>query len=609
MPSPAYFSRLLVPLLFFLSAALPASALDLHPEGQTFSAEGELSISIVETPGTHLTEAIIYQLALSVVETVELEIDADLVHDLKTGDRVRVEGIWIRSSPDAERLRVTHLEKIARDEAISSQSVSIQAAPRKVIAIAVDFSNATVSCTDQSMRDQMWSGSRNIRGLYETSSFSQASFTSDLDSNSQVDFFRVTIPSSTTSSCAYSTWITQANAALVAQGVNLSLWQHRAYFSPDDNCGFAGIANVGCGTSCYALSVACTLPDIMAHELGHNVGFGHASLDNNNDGTPDDSYGDISSPMGFGGVGWRQFNSANKLFQSWIPSDRIQDVSSTASMQLYSLDLDPLSASPAPASSTQLVRVPIANSPTNVGTQYLVSFRTADPTYSLNLQTASRNKIQIHRSYTTYITNNSSMLIRTLSAGQTFTDSAGVTINFVGFSGNLADVTVSVPGGAPPPTATSTPVPGATSVPTAAPSPTPTSIPPAAPTAIPTVAPTIAPPGSQPPQATPTARPKHAIGGKTVLNNGKKVSKNILSALMVVAIPSNSSASTAQSAVDASAKFQLQLQAGDYLLKVVSKSGRKLPYKIRSQNLKLRVPTENATSVQLRFSLVAAAKR
>ena len=107
----------------------------------------------------------------------------------------------------------------------------------------------------------------------------------------------------TVTSCNHTSWGNKADAA----ATNLSSYQHRAYIVPADvNCSWAGLAHISScpGTCCQAWvkacsSQACGYVDAIGHEMGHNLGLMHASMDTGNDGTIDCEYCDDSDFMGY----------------------------------------------------------------------------------------------------------------------------------------------------------------------------------------------------------------------------------------------------------------------------------------------------------------------
>ena len=86
--------------------------------------------------------------------------------------------------------------------------------------------------------------------------------------------------------------------------VNMDDYVHKVYLIPREvaGCGWSGVAFVGAceyGVHPYCKAwIKTNSWQILAHELGHNVGTGHAADDFNDDGTQGAEYGDFTDVMG-----------------------------------------------------------------------------------------------------------------------------------------------------------------------------------------------------------------------------------------------------------------------------------------------------------------------
>ncbi len=159
----------------------------------------------------------------------------------------------------------------------------------------------------------------NVDGCYQDSSFGALGFGGAVYPGGTPDVVRVTVNEAAAIGgvCNYSAWGAAADKA--ATGVSLANYQHRVYVLPSNaGCSWAGLAYVGCGSSCQAWvkaysGQACGYPDAYAHEIGHNLGMWHASTDANNDGTLDCEYCDT---VGLHGLRHRQHAHAQQRAQS-----------------------------------------------------------------------------------------------------------------------------------------------------------------------------------------------------------------------------------------------------------------------------------------------------
>lgn len=110
-------------------------------------------------------------------------------------------------------------------------------------------------------------------------------------------------------------WLQAAQARTLARfGIDHRSYAHWILVMPDQAaCGWAGLASVGCARNCYLWlrgpygTATLTVP---MHELGHNLGLGHAT-------TPGAEYGDVGSVMGGGGDGPRCTNAAQAWQMTW----------------------------------------------------------------------------------------------------------------------------------------------------------------------------------------------------------------------------------------------------------------------------------------------------
>jgi hypothetical protein len=286
--------------------------------------------------------------------------------DDSTGERYTLR----LAGPADERLR-TGARVVARGrldgrelylDSVGSESLEVLAAAdapameaRRAVVLVANFSDSSVSCTDASIAGLMFTGASSVDGLFQAATFGKLGLPSDTDANGSPDVFRVSIPNTVAEACDAYAWAAAAESAAQSAGVNLGLYQHRMIVLPGNvSCSWAGLGNVGCGSWCRAWVKTCNLPDVYAHEIGHNLDLAHASTDPNNDGTIDCEYCDRSDIMGYGGVGWRIFSAPHEDQKQWMPTAKVREVSVSGTATYV---LSPLQADPATTPYPQILKI------------------------------------------------------------------------------------------------------------------------------------------------------------------------------------------------------------------------------------------------------------
>jgi hypothetical protein len=299
---------------------------------------------------------------------------------------------------------------------------------RSVLVLVADFQGSPVSCSNAQIAGLMFGASASVDGLYRASSYGAISFP-----GGPADVRRVSIGASAADPCNPNAWASTADAAAAAAGVDLGSYQHRVYVLPSNvSCGWAGLATVGCFGVCRAWVATCQLPDVYAHELGHNLGLGHASTDADDDGDVDSEYGDNSDFMGVGGLGYRHTNAPHKIQPGWMPAAQVVDVAGEGSRTVVVAALD---VDPGTTGLPQVVRVV----PPQGGDPYIVSYRRrAGFDQTLSSSYAERTSVHRHAGGSA-----NTLLVATLADGEAFTDATGdVTIRQVAHDAGAATLLV-----------------------------------------------------------------------------------------------------------------------------------------------------------------------
>lgn len=472
-----YFAFLIVLLATQICAAQLAS-------GARVELDGKLIRSIAESHDTQYVQTTL-MLEDADGRLYRLVVATDSQDMYRTGDKVRVSGTLLTSQDEIPEILVDTIQHTG----IGIAAYNNQIGSKKILILRVNFTDSSPSCTTGEIAGLMWTGTKNINGLYQASSWGQLSFPQDNNADGNPDVVDVNINLSIGTTCSasnYSAWAQAAKNAATALGYTLSNYNGVVYVLPDNvPCGWAGLGYVGCfypGGLCQSWIKTCELADVYAHELGHNLGMMHAAIDADDNGAVDAScggysceYNDQSCIMGYGGVGWRHFNTYHKLESGWLPDERVTNVSSSGTFSMLSADANPASGSPSTTRQLAIVNVP------GDSKVYYVSYRTQADGYSSNLSGTYAGKIQIHRVDSS---TGNSLLVANLTQGQSYSGRGSVVVTAQAISGSEATIQIAYDQSVSP-----------TATPTAVP-PTPTVIPTIQPTRIPQ--PTLAPPDLDP---------------------------------------------------------------------------------------------------------------
>jgi hypothetical protein len=270
-------------------------------------------------------------------------LDAKTKKSLRAGSKIRVEGTLAAGTISAETVSVT--------EAASLFPSNIASGDRKVLVIPVNFADSALTCTVPQLQAQFFGTTGSIDGLYREMSFGGTGMVGKVMSP-------VTISATSTDSCNGNSfdWAALADQAAAAAGESLTGYNHFMYIIPRNaNCPYAGIAYKP-GNKAINQGY-CTEADVSGHELGHNLGFGHA-------GGASDTYGDYSDLMGISGLSLRSVNGPHKMEAGWVAATDVANGGGT--YRIAPLELTATAAAGAP----QVLKLPRP-----AGGYYYLSYR------------------------------------------------------------------------------------------------------------------------------------------------------------------------------------------------------------------------------------------
>lgn len=328
-------------------------------------------------------------------------------------------------------------------ETVSAAAAAVSGTQQTIVLVA-NFQDANVSCSMNTIRDIMFTdqNGHTINNLYQENSFGQISLNGDTYGPYPINY-------STTSPCDYYAWAAAADAAAVADGINLSQYTRKIYVLPSQNsCGYIGLGTIG-GNPSRSWIFRCDLDDVYGHEFGHNITAHHAS-------TLTAEYGDTSDIMGYSGIGLRHFNAPHKDQMGWLGNGQVSTITTGG---VY--DIAPLATDPASTVAPQVLKI----SKPDTNDYYYLSYRRSTG-FDSALSTTYRDRVNIHRyqgSGSTF-----TYFLDSLIDGETFNDPVnGFTVTQLGHYSNYATVQVTFDCSANAPTMALAPVnqsgaPGAT---------------------------------------------------------------------------------------------------------------------------------------------------
>jgi autotransporter-associated beta strand protein len=348
---------------------------------------------------------------------------------IRTGDRIRVRGQHLDNT-----LAVVALDGGAEFEMVQpALSLAVASGEQRMIVILISFTNAPCTYSPTTVSNWLFrtSGGNSVDGAYRESSLGAMWFTGTVVGpyviNADVNVYDD------------AKWRTLANAAATADGVNLNAYNRRVYTTDDFKAAsWAGLGTIG-GEPSWAMIKNANATVIYVHELGHNVGMGHAGTDFNNDGVIENAYGDNSCPMA-SPYAWREFNAAYKVLMGWRSAPKIIANPTSGTYKLAGVE-----KAFSTLTEKQLITISVPGSSWG----YYLSFK-IPVGYDATLGTTYSDKLFIHRLQNNVVGGNS-RLIDMMVDNETFSDTnvafkvtqlshtpSNVTIRLTYFSDDIA---------------------------------------------------------------------------------------------------------------------------------------------------------------------------
>lgn len=406
---PPPLARALLKVLLFVGLSSAAFAAPAAERGPLSTLEGTAIVQVADDFEHRRSDIRYFLRERGSNELLELKLSPEQAKRIRPGQELRIRGRRSGTVLAADSDKVLAVDADADAVTVLTEPAALAppATARRVINLIVDITDGSGTrhtvdgmCdgADQLLADEMFGSQTarlNVDGCFGDSSYGALGFGGQSYPGAAIDVIRVSItePSpSLESVCSYFNWATAADNEARARGIEPNAYQHRMYVLPEatSGCPWAGLANVSCGDWCQAWVRAwgsnhqCGLADILAHELGHNIGLHHASTDSDNDGLSDCEYCDTSDIMGYGLGSWRAMNAPHKDQMGWLDAARIVDGASGGVFTISALGMqNPL--------YPQVVKIV-----EHGGMAHYLSYR-APIGYDAEMGTDYFNSLQVHR--------------------------------------------------------------------------------------------------------------------------------------------------------------------------------------------------------------------
>ncbi|NVJ62293.1 MAG: hypothetical protein HWE27_18035 [Gammaproteobacteria bacterium] len=431
-------NRLLLVSLMLITCCLKAEDNNLK------TLEGELEVLIEDNFETKQTRLHYNLIDNNSNKVYPLNIAESEANKLLTGQKVSVTGYWHsepqvnKNKKSTETLNSFNVDRlsIVSNPTQKNKSGSRPTDVRAAMIVLVDFTDEQTSSyfTRAQIEKAMYSevtSDKSANLATEHSSFFQARFNNDVDNNGSPDVFGpIQLPYAANSSCDRTTWTPDADQALSDSGVNLSQYRHRVYVYPKNvGCGWAGLAHVGCGTTCRAWiqTGIGSMPFVLAHELGHNLGSSHAAT-LNADGTLNE-YGDKTDYMG---SGYRPMNAAHRDLLGYYNDfpEFLLGLTRSSDVTITTMEKDLRDPN---ITDFQALKIP-----TSLSDHLYISYRKNEGVFGMASNFDER--ISIHR-----LEGLKSVFISHIGQGETFEDTdRGVKVEALATGGDTAEVRIIV---------------------------------------------------------------------------------------------------------------------------------------------------------------------
>jgi hypothetical protein len=350
---------------------------------------------------------------------------------LISGSRVRVHGRFANGALELSSAGSESIEALAPAEPNTF-------GPQATLVMLVNFSDNDAQPYTATAAASITFGQ--VNDFYLENTYQQTSLT-----GIAAGWFTISASSKTCTNANADTWADLADQAAIDAGITLADYPRRIYAMPDISaCGWWGLGTVGGYPSRAWVNGAYAL-QVVAHELGHNLGDWHShSMSCNGSSCLTFDYGDDRDIMGNLYPG--HMNAYQKERLGWLNYGVSPPIQTVVSTNNYFIS--PLESDGAATGLPKALRVLKSTDASGNRTWYYIEYRT-----QTGFDSGATPGVVVHTgaeangdtSYEKDMLPSSSAFDSTLDPGQTFTDSAArVTISTVAIDPTGATVQVTV---------------------------------------------------------------------------------------------------------------------------------------------------------------------
>jgi hypothetical protein len=232
-----------------------------------------------------------------------------------TDDRVQVHGVKV----DGEIALADGSTSVTTLAATSPTILPDTFGPKKTLVMLINFPGNTAQPFTVATAQNVMNTTSNF---FKENSFNQAWLTGVIDTTQAADVTNWMTITSTSTTCDYHTWASQAESAAAAAGYNLASYSRYVYVFPGgtpggSTCSFWGVGTLGGNPARSWINAGFGFVlQVVGHEMGHNFGLRHSKSQScASGGCTVSEYGDVYDIMD-STVG--HFNAFQKSRLGWL---------------------------------------------------------------------------------------------------------------------------------------------------------------------------------------------------------------------------------------------------------------------------------------------------